>query len=190
MASPRRGHHCIKLGLLGRNSLASLPVCRILFSQNSHRTPKRFNPIFVLPVAESGPSPAPTLTSEAISHTPGRRTGTGSANITATSRAVTARAPILGFRQVSLVSALRLTGSTPATPTSGPYQSLEDIRKLAGRPIAVFPECTTSNGRALLRFADVFQQKVPVRGYNVFVMCVRSVSSHFIFRPSSDMIQI
>ncbi|KAJ7368200.1 hypothetical protein DFH08DRAFT_909156 [Mycena albidolilacea] len=133
----------------------------------------RFNPIFVLPVAESGPSPAPTLTSEAISHTPGRRTGTGSANITATSRAITARAPILGFRQVSLVSVLRLTGSMPATPTSGPYQNLEDIRKLAGRPIAVFPECTTSNGRALLRFADVFQQKVPVRGYNVFVMCVR-----------------
>ncbi|KAF7352871.1 hypothetical protein MVEN_01254200 [Mycena venus] len=137
----------------------------------------RFNPIFVLPVAESGPSPAtPALTSEAISHTPGRRTGTGSANITATSRGVTARVPILGFRQISMVSALRFTGRAPpfgATKTGGPYQSLEDIRKLAGRPIVVFPECTTSNGRALLRFADVFQQKIPVRGYNVFVMCVR-----------------
>ncbi|KAJ7276299.1 hypothetical protein B0H12DRAFT_1004701 [Mycena haematopus] len=135
----------------------------------------RFNPIFVLPVAESGPSPAtPTLTSGAISHTPGRRTGTGSANITATSRGVTARVPILGFRQVSLISVLRATGLTPPFgSTDGPYQSLEDIRTHADRPIVTFPECTSSNGRALLRFADVFQQKVPVRGYNVFVMCVR-----------------
>ncbi|KAJ6539252.1 hypothetical protein B0H19DRAFT_349896 [Mycena capillaripes] len=116
----------------------------------------RFNPIFVF-------------------HTPGRRTGTGSANITATSRGVTARVPIVGFRQVSLLSVLRYTASTPpfGTTALGSYQSLEDIRRHAGRPIVVFPECTTSNGRALLRFADVFQQKVPVRGYNVFVMCVR-----------------
>ncbi|KAF8211208.1 hypothetical protein K438DRAFT_1663624 [Mycena galopus ATCC 62051] len=137
----------------------------------------RFNPIFVLPVAQSDPSSAtPALTSEAISHTPGRRTGTGSAKIAATSRGVTARLPILGFSQVSLVSMLRWTGFAPpfgSTKAGGPHQSLEDIRRLAGRPVVVFPECTTSNGRALLRFADVFQQKVPVRGYNVFVMCVR-----------------
>ncbi|KAJ6515994.1 hypothetical protein C8R45DRAFT_958323 [Mycena sanguinolenta] len=135
----------------------------------------RFNPIFVLPVAEAAPSPDIPLTSGAISHTPGRRTGTGSANITATSRGV-ARAPILGFREVSLLSVLCATGRAPpfgSTKTGAPYQSLEDIRKLARRPIVVFPECTSSNGRALLRFADVFQQNVPVRGYNVFVMCVR-----------------
>ncbi|KAJ7179899.1 hypothetical protein C8R43DRAFT_870267 [Mycena crocata] len=137
----------------------------------------RFNPIFVLPVAETIPSPAgAALTSEAISHTPGRRTGTGSANVTATSRAATPRVPIIGFCQVSLLSILRFTGCSPPfgmSPVSGRHQSLEDIRKYAGRPLVVFPECTTSNGRALLRFADVFHQKVPVRGYNIFVMCVR-----------------
>ncbi|KAF7355227.1 hypothetical protein MSAN_01438600 [Mycena sanguinolenta] len=115
----------------------------------------RFNPIFVLPVTENSPSPDVPPTSEAISHTPGRRTGTGSANITATSRGVTARAPILGFRQGRLTKASR----TSVNSLTGPSSSS--------------PECTSSNGRALLRFADVFQQKVPVRGYNVFVMCVR-----------------
>ncbi|KAJ7937145.1 hypothetical protein B0H13DRAFT_2226550 [Mycena leptocephala] len=137
----------------------------------------RFNPIFLLPVTETGPSPAmPALPSEAITHTPGRRTGTGSANITATNRGVVTRVPIVGFCQISLLSALRFTGCTPpfeAKKTNRPYQSLQDIRSNSGRPIVVFPECTTSNGRALLRFADVFQQQVPVRGYNVFVMCVR-----------------
>ncbi|KAJ7667927.1 hypothetical protein DFH06DRAFT_1322493 [Mycena polygramma] len=134
----------------------------------------RFNPIFLLPVTETAPSPAaPTLNSQVISHTPGRRTGTGSANITATSRAVTPRVPIVGFCQVSLLSALRFTGLTPLSGANVCCQSLDDIRRHADRPIVVFPECTTSNGRALLRFADVFRQKVPVQGYNVFVMCVR-----------------
>ncbi|KAJ7179220.1 hypothetical protein C8R46DRAFT_1072955 [Mycena filopes] len=134
----------------------------------------RFNPIFVLPVTETvAASATPALVSEAVSHTPGRRTGTGSANITATSRAVTARVPIVGFCQVSLLSALRYTGCTPPFQNTGRYESLDDIRRHATRPLVVFPECTTSNGRALLRFADVFRQKIPVRGYNVFVMSVR-----------------
>ncbi|KAJ7129783.1 hypothetical protein C8R44DRAFT_614631, partial [Mycena epipterygia] len=133
----------------------------------------RFNPIFVLPVTETVPSPAtPVPTSDAISYTPGRRTGTGSANITAANRAKTARVPVVGFRQVSLLSALHLTGRAPPFG-AGSYQSLEDIRKHVSRPLVVFPECTTSNGRALLHFTDVFREKVPVRGYNIFVMCVR-----------------
>ncbi|KAJ7095288.1 hypothetical protein B0H15DRAFT_103727 [Mycena belliarum] len=133
----------------------------------------RFNPIFVLPVPNTFPSPAVTTqTSEAISFTPGRRTGTGSANVAAASRAPIPRIPIGGFRQVSLLSVLRSTGCVPPFG-SGPSQSLDDIRKHAGRPVVVFPECTTSNGRALLHFADVFKEKVPVKGYNVFVMCVR-----------------
>ncbi|KAJ7638723.1 hypothetical protein FB45DRAFT_1133029 [Roridomyces roridus] len=111
-------------------------------------------------------------TQEAITHTPGRRTGTGSANVTATTaRVATTRVPIVGFRQVSLLSAICSVGTTP--DASGRWQSLEEIRSNARRPVVVFPECTTSNGRALLHFANVFKQKVPVRGYNVFVMCVR-----------------
>jgi hypothetical protein len=48
----------------------------------------------------------------------------------------------------------------------------------------VFPECTTSNGRGLLRFADAFKgltSDIPVRGWNVWVMCVRQVV--FLDRP-------
>jgi hypothetical protein len=51
-------------------------------------------------------------------------------------------------------------------------RSLHEIRKSAGRPVVVFPECTTSNGRGLLRFANVFDE-VPIKGYKVFIMCVR-----------------
>jgi 1-acyl-sn-glycerol-3-phosphate acyltransferase len=54
-------------------------------------------------------------------------------------------------------------------------RALEDIRKQADRPVVVFPECTTSNGRGLLRFTDAFGETVPVKNYQVFVMCVRYV---------------
>ncbi|KAJ7283748.1 hypothetical protein C8J57DRAFT_1293469 [Mycena rebaudengoi] len=136
----------------------------------------RFNPIFVFPVPEHDSAPpASTPVSEIISHTPGRRTGTGSANISVATRVATSRASVVGFRQVSLLSALQLTGHAPTrgVTASGPLQSFEDLRKAAGRPLVVLPECTTSNGRGLLRFANLFQEKVPVRGYAVFVMCVR-----------------
>jgi hypothetical protein len=63
------------------------------------------------------------------------------------------------------------TGHVPRASSS--FDSIEDIRKTARRPIVVFPECTTSNGRGLLRFANVFKMAVPVKGFNVFVMCVR-----------------
>ena len=69
---------------------------------------------------------------------------------------------------------VRATGSTPQSPSSGSYTSLEDIRKSAERPVVVFPECTTSNGRGLLRFARVFEgYNVPLKKCNVFVMCTR-----------------
>lgn len=81
---------------------------------------------------------------------------------------------------------LRATGHVPpfydGTPISGTEvpkgKSLDEIRNGANRPIVVFPECTTSNGRGLLRFADVFLgQAVPTRQYKVFIMCVRCVNA-------------
>ncbi|TFK43630.1 hypothetical protein BDQ12DRAFT_675302 [Crucibulum laeve] len=133
----------------------------------------KFNPIFVLPVCECLPTP-PTFSrsSTPITHTPGRRTGTGSANIQSPGRSPAARIPIIGFREVSLLSIIRSTGRTPLAD-SGSMQSFEEIRKKSSRPLVVFPECTTSNGRGLLRFADVFHQNIPVKSYQVFVMCVR-----------------
>jgi hypothetical protein len=70
---------------------------------------------------------------------------------------------------------LRLTGVVPPfNGLAGDVRPLESIRKDAARPIVVLPECTTSNGRALLRFADVFDESsIPVMAFKVFVMCVR-----------------
>ena len=110
---------------------------------------------------------------------PGRRTGTGSANIQSQSKATKAvRVPIAGFRKVSLLSIIRLTGQVPPFGSTAQHSShnLEDIRKSADRPIVVFPECTTSNGRGLLRFANVFRETVPVQHYQVFVTCMRCVA--------------
>lgn len=137
-----------------------------------------FNPIFVLPITEAiRASPISSRPSMPITHTPGRRTGTGSANIQSSNRATSIRIPIIGFRQLSLLSILQLCGKAPPFDFSSQTipRTLEDIRKNSDRPIVVFPECTTSNGRGLLRFADVFRQDVPVKDYQVFVMCVRYV---------------
>ncbi|KAG6918922.1 hypothetical protein DXG01_010577 [Tephrocybe rancida] len=107
-----------------------------------------------------------------ITHTPGRRTGTGSANIQAP-RKTNPLVPILGFRTVSLLAIIGMTGRIPPSShakNSNPPRTLEDLRKNADRPIVVFPECTTSNGRGLLRFAKVFHQEVPVKKHQVFVI--------------------
>ncbi|KZP32857.1 hypothetical protein FIBSPDRAFT_774026 [Athelia psychrophila] len=136
----------------------------------------RFNPVFVLPVCGPLPVSLPSTPSAPIAHTPGRRTGTGSAAISSQSRTASARTPIEGFQRVSLINMLRATGhALPYVATSGGSTStLEEIRRAAGGPVVVFPECTTSNGRGLLRFADVFREyEMPVKGFNVFVMCVR-----------------
>lgn len=74
------------------------------------------------------------------------------------------------------------TGRAPLDASSGNYSSLENIRNSANRPVVVFPECTTSNGRGLLRFAELFKDyQVPVKGFKVFVMCVRCVSMCNVF---------
>ncbi|KAF9482493.1 hypothetical protein BDN70DRAFT_875059 [Pholiota conissans] len=130
----------------------------------------QYNPVFVIPTPESLPI-SPSKASTPITHTPGRRTGTGSANIQAASRTSVKRIPIAGFRPVSLFSLINFTGRVPA-PNSQ-TSTLEEIRRNASGPVVVFPECTTSNGRGLLRFAEVFRQNVPVNGYQVFVMSVR-----------------
>jgi hypothetical protein len=69
---------------------------------------------------------------------------------------------------------LRATGHVPSYNFDTPFCSLEHIRQVADKPVVVFPECTTSNGRGMLRFADVFgDYTVPVKRFKVFVMCIR-----------------
>lgn len=154
----------------------------------------------VLPVTPQVESSETSSIKPTVSNTtPGRRTGTGSAAIsTPSSRPTVSRLPVQGFREVSLLSMLRTTGHIPpfyvASSTSGTEglkaKSLDEIRRGVNRPIVVFPECTTSNGRGLLRFADVFVgQPVPTRKYKVFIMCVRCVTSSFAPHTSSDLPQ-
>ncbi|KAG1753936.1 uncharacterized protein EDB91DRAFT_1100725 [Suillus paluster] len=119
----------------------------------------QYNPIFVLPVANAPTALSSTRDASSISYTPGRKTGTGSAAISSVNRVLSSPEVIHGFRQA---------------PSSAPLRSLEDIRRSVRRPVVVFPECTTSNGRGLLRFTDVFNgASVPAKGYDIFLMCVR-----------------
>ncbi|PPQ64714.1 hypothetical protein CVT24_008341 [Panaeolus cyanescens] len=134
-----------------------------------------YNPIFVIPIPESLPDLSESSRSSTpLSFTPGRRTGTGSANVQLPSKTATQREPIRKFREVSLLSMINKTGHVPPFGfEKGNAKTLEEIRKGASKPVVLFPECTTSNGRGLLRFADVFHQTAPVKGYQVYVMCVR-----------------
>jgi len=131
----------------------------------------RFDPIFVLPVTDD---PVPQRDTLPETRTPGRRTGTGSAAISLPIKSIVRRANIVGFRKVSLLRIIMYTGGTPLDASGGNYLKLEEIRSSATRPIVVFPECTTSNGRGLLKFAELFKDRpIPVKGYKVFIMCVR-----------------
>jgi len=171
--SKSRGPYSVKLVFLDRSPLAGIPVrCSIVFaiSLTGHA---RYNPLFVLPVANA-PASSSARDASSISYTPGRKTGTGSAAISSFDRVLSPPEVIRGFRQVSLLEIISSTGNTPSAPSSVPLRSLDDIRRSARSPVVVFPECTTSNGRGLLRFADVFNgASVPTKGYNIFLMCVR-----------------
>ncbi|KAJ3910180.1 hypothetical protein F5879DRAFT_790181 [Lentinula edodes] len=138
----------------------------------------RFDPVFVIPIPESPVQKPSSVTSSPISSTPGRRSGRSSMpGIASSSRTPSSQIQIIGFTPVSLFTLLKETGRAPPyTSVTGATTtlSLDEIRKTSGRPVVVFPECTTSNGRGLLRFAELFKQtSLPVKGYNVFIMCVR-----------------
>jgi hypothetical protein len=138
-----------------------------------------FDPIFVLPVSNDPVQQQDTLHE---TRTTGRKTGTGSAAISLPGRPIARRANIVGFRKASLLRMVLSTGNTPLGASTCNYSSLEEIRCTANRPLVIFPECTTSNGRGLLKFAEVFKDRVvPVKGYKVFVMCVRCVYTGNLF---------
>ncbi|KAJ4481430.1 hypothetical protein C8J55DRAFT_52978 [Lentinula edodes] len=137
----------------------------------------RFDPVFVIPIPESPVQKLSSVTSSPISSTPGRRSGRSSMPGIASSRTPSSQIQIIGFNPVSLFTLLKETGRAPPyTSVTGATttRSLDEIRKTSGRPVVIFPECTTSNGRGLLRFAELFKQtSLPVKGYDVFIMCVR-----------------
>lgn len=110
----------------------------------------------------------------AVSYKPGRNKASGAPAAPVPKQSASSRSAIKSFRPVSLLAMIRATGRVPEQLSSTGVLPLEELRLSAQRPIVVFPECTTSNGRGLLRFAEVFEGvKVPVKQFNVFIMCIR-----------------
>ncbi|KAI5481528.1 hypothetical protein MNV49_004285 [Pseudohyphozyma bogoriensis] len=64
-------------------------------------------------------------------------------------------AKITSYRRVSLFSAILASGTLPERSERG--ESLEEASKAARGPVVLFPECTTSNNRALLKFGAVLE---------------------------------
>ncbi|WVW84291.1 hypothetical protein I302_106322 [Kwoniella bestiolae CBS 10118] len=109
----------------------------------------RHNPTFLLPIFSSS---TPTTSQSKT----GRHTGTGSASIALSSSSF--QPDLIGYQPISLISLLGRTGTLPPTydgpPATRYYKTLKDARRKEGRPIVLFPEGTTSNGRAILKFAE------------------------------------
>lgn len=109
----------------------------------------RHNPTFLLPVF----SAMPDVPSDAPKF--GRQTGTGSASIQ--TNQTLPQPPLLGYVPVPLLQLLARTGSAPDqvnVPLKGMYKTLKDARRREKRPVVLFPEGTTGNGRAVLRFGE------------------------------------
>ncbi|GAA5831490.1 hypothetical protein JCM11251_004042 [Rhodosporidiobolus azoricus] len=62
---------------------------------------------------------------------------------------------ISSFRRVSLIQAILSCGQLPQQPKPGQGESLQQALERANGPVVLFPEATTSNNRALLKFAEV-----------------------------------
>lgn len=114
-----------------------------------------YNPVFLLPVFSSLPSLPDTPSSLPSTPKPGRATGTGSANLS--SLQTLPQPPLLGYVKVPFWQMIRRTGRLPPTadvPPLGMYKTLREARRKEKRPVVLFPEGTTGNGRAVLRFGE------------------------------------
>lgn len=81
-------------------------------------------------------------------------------------------AKITSWRRVSLLTAIFSCGSLPERSERG--ESLEVASKAARGPVVIFPEGTTSNNRALLKFAAILEtygSKPPT--YQTYVLSFR-----------------
>lgn len=117
-----------------------------------------YNPTFLLPVFSALPA-VPTTQPKY-----GRSTGTGSANI---STAPLPQPPALGYVKVPFWEMMARTGSLPPTAAVlpvGAYKTLKEARRKEPRPVVLFAEGTTGNGRAILRFGEGVLEEGDVGG--------------------------
>jgi hypothetical protein len=160
-------------GFLGWNLFGSQPGNRS-FNSSWHAFTfyGRFNPMFIIPIPEHDAPPMAPRSPAVIDS--GRHVRAATRHMPQSSQQN--GTSIIGFRESPLLSLITLTGHIPSHGKT--HASLEELRKKVDRPIIVFPECTTSNGRSLLRFANLFHQNTPVRDYRVFLICARSILFH------------
>ncbi|CAG8436913.1 10110_t:CDS:2 [Scutellospora calospora] len=90
------------------------------------------------------------------------------------------------LRPISLWTALKLAGSYPevAPPSSVKTYSLQELVNDATinnwGPIIIFPEGTTSNGRALLKFVPIFKGlSLPIKDFSIHVLSIRYEYENF-----------
>ncbi|CAG8595434.1 5546_t:CDS:2 [Paraglomus brasilianum] len=84
------------------------------------------------------------------------------------------------LRPISLWRAIAIAGSYPEfkPPTNLETYKLKDLCQLAAKnrwgPIVIFPEATTSNGRALLKFCPIFHEmSLPVKNCVIHVYAIK-----------------
>ena len=88
----------------------------------------------------------------------------------------TATTAFAGYTTVSFINMIRATGYTPPyyglSNSSSSAKDIPSLCRRSKRPLVLFPEFTTSNGRGLLHFSDLENIKGP-HGFNIFIMGVR-----------------
>ncbi|BEJ10666.1 hypothetical protein CspHIS471_0100880 [Cutaneotrichosporon sp. HIS471] len=123
------------------------------------------NPVFLLPVFTSAPQREQGF---------GRATGTGSANILAPSGPAP---PCAGYVAISPLALMARAGILPPllaeVDADKVYPTLAAARRSISSTIVLFPEGTTSNGRAVLRFGEGVLAEDVSEGGVVWVKFVR-----------------
>ncbi|BGP53084.1 hypothetical protein JCM8202_004167 [Rhodotorula sphaerocarpa] len=83
-----------------------------------------------------------------------------------------AAARIVGFQRTSLLGAILASGKLPGPNKNA--ESLASLMKKAPGPVVVFPECATSNNRALIKLADFVESATGSPGPSrIFVLTFR-----------------
>ncbi|GAA5882406.1 hypothetical protein JCM3774_004301 [Rhodotorula dairenensis] len=86
--------------------------------------------------------------------------------------ASSATTQVIGWQRVSLLRAFLASGTLPQQGTDA--ESLTKLLERADGPVVIFPECTTSNNRAILKFGDFAPSAAEeVKSGRIFILAFR-----------------